>query len=65
MPGLPAHGITGRHMFSTWYKAARFLRAGLLDPSPIVTHRFRLEEFEPAIALITQGECGKVLLLPG
>jgi len=51
-------------MFSTWYKAARFRRAGLLDLSPIVTHRFRLEEFEPALALITQGECGKVLLLP-
>jgi threonine 3-dehydrogenase len=58
------YGITGRHMFATWYKAARFLRAGLLDPSPIITHRFPLSEFDQAMRLIVQGECGKVLILP-
>jgi threonine 3-dehydrogenase len=58
------YGITGRHMFTTWYKAARFLKAGLLDPSPIITHRFSLQEFDQAMHLIMQGECGKVMLLP-
>jgi threonine 3-dehydrogenase len=58
------YGITGRHMFATWYKAARFLRAGLLDPSPIITHRLPLSEFVQAMQLIAQGECGKVILLP-
>jgi threonine 3-dehydrogenase len=58
------YGITGRHMFATWYKAARFLKAGLLDPSPIITHRFPLHEFEQAMRLIVQGQCGKILLLP-
>jgi threonine 3-dehydrogenase len=58
------YGITGRHMFATWYKAARFLKAGLLDPSPIITHRLPLCAFDQAMGLITQGECGKVLLLP-
>ena len=58
------YGITGRHIFATWYKAARFLQSGLLDPSPIITHRFPLEEFDRAMDLIAHGECGKVLLLP-
>jgi threonine 3-dehydrogenase len=58
------YGITGRHIFATWYKAARFLQSGLLDPSPIITHRFPLAEFDQAMDLIAHGECGKVLLLP-
>jgi threonine 3-dehydrogenase len=58
------YGITGRHIFATWYKAARFLQSGLLDPSPIITHRFPLGEFDQAMDLIAHGECGKVLLLP-
>ncbi|HEY7493029.1 MAG TPA: L-threonine 3-dehydrogenase [Candidatus Tectomicrobia bacterium] len=58
------YGITGRHMFATWYKAARFLKAGRLDPSPILTHRLPLCAFDQAMELITQGECGKVILLP-
>ena len=58
------YGITGRHIFATWYKAARFLQSGLLDPSPIITHRFPLTEFDQAMDLIAHGECGKVLLLP-
>jgi threonine 3-dehydrogenase len=47
-----------------WYKAARFLQAGLLDPSPIVTLRFPLAEFDQAMHLIAHGECGKIILLP-
>jgi threonine 3-dehydrogenase len=58
------YGITGRHIFATWYKAARFLQSGLLDPSPIITHRFPLADFDQAMDLITHGECGKVVLLP-
>ena len=39
-------------------------QSGLLDPSPIITHRLPLEEFDKAMDLIAHGECGKVLLLP-
>jgi len=52
------------NIFATWYKAARFLQSGLLDPSPIITHRFPLAEFDQAMDLIAHGECGKVLLIP-
>jgi threonine 3-dehydrogenase len=43
------YGITGRHIFAIWYKAARFLQSGLLDPSPIITYRFPLAEFDKAM----------------
>jgi threonine dehydrogenase-like Zn-dependent dehydrogenase len=46
------------------YKAARFLQSRLLDPSPIITYRFPLGEFDRAVDLIAHRECGKVLLLP-
>jgi threonine 3-dehydrogenase len=57
-------GINGRLMFSTWYKATRFLSSGRLDLEPIVTHRLRLEEFKKAMELMESGNCGKVLLYP-
>jgi threonine 3-dehydrogenase len=58
------HGINGRLMFSTWYKSSRFLSSGRLDLNPIITHRFRLEEFEKGMELMESGNCGKVLLYP-
>jgi threonine 3-dehydrogenase len=58
------YGITGRHMFATWYKAARFLQSGRLDPTPILTHRLPLRDIDRAMALIERGECGKIVLIP-
>ncbi len=40
----------------------RFLRAGELDPRPVVTHRFPLERIADAIAVIKDGSAGKVIL---
>lgn len=58
------YGITGRNMFSTWYKAARLLSTGRLDPTPVITHRLPLAEFKAAMQLVESGNCGKVLLYP-
>jgi len=41
--------------------AEEFLRAGEFDPTPIITHRFPMEEFDAAIAAIKSGEAGKVI----
>lgn len=57
-------GINGRLMFSTWYKTSRFLSSGRLDLEPIITHRFRLEEFEKGMELMRSGNCCKILLYP-
>ena len=39
----------------------RFLRSGQFDPTPVITHRFPLEQFDEAIRVIKSGEAGKVI----
>lgn len=56
------YGITGRKVFSTWYKTSRFLSSGLVDPGPIITHQFPLKDYEKGIKLMRDGKCGKVIL---
>ncbi|MBQ49868.1 MAG: L-threonine 3-dehydrogenase [Zetaproteobacteria bacterium] len=59
--GLTLKGIYGREMFETWYKMASMLRSGL-DISPVITHRFPIEEFEKGFEVMKQGQSGKVIL---
>ena len=56
------YGITGRKVFSTWYKTSRFLSSGLVDPGPIITHQFPLKDYKKGIKLMSDGKCGKVIL---
>lgn len=56
------YGITGRKVFSTWYKTSRFLSSGLVDPNPIITHQFPLKDYEKGMKLMKEGKCGKVVL---
>jgi threonine 3-dehydrogenase len=60
--GLTLYGVTGRKMYSTWNTMGRMIRGGQLDPRPVVTHRFPLEEIRAAIAVIKNGQAGKVIL---
>ena len=60
--GLTLYGVTGRKMYQTWHQMLRFLRAGQLDPRPVITHRFRLEQIAEAIQVIKDGQAGKVIL---
>jgi threonine 3-dehydrogenase len=59
--GITVRGIIGRRMFSTWYSMRSYLRSGLFDPSPVITHRFGIGEFESALQAIHSG-AGKVIL---
>jgi S-(hydroxymethyl)glutathione dehydrogenase / alcohol dehydrogenase len=43
---------------------ARLAVAGVLELSPLVTHRFALEEINEAIAMTASGEAGRVVVLP-
>jgi threonine 3-dehydrogenase len=63
--GLTLYGVTGRKMYSTWHAMQRLLRTGQLDPRPVVTHRFRLEQIDAAIQVIKDGQAGKVILEVG
>ncbi|OGG44453.1 MAG: hypothetical protein A3F84_10945 [Candidatus Handelsmanbacteria bacterium RIFCSPLOWO2_12_FULL_64_10] len=56
-------GIVGRHMWRTWETMQALLDGGL-DPTPVITHTFKLSEYEAAIETIKGGACGKVVLKP-
>ncbi len=62
--GITVRGVIGRRLWETWYQARGLLRSGAVDLSPLVTHRFPLQEYEAAFRLMASGECGKVILLP-
>ncbi|HEX5549611.1 MAG TPA: L-threonine 3-dehydrogenase [Nitrospira sp.] len=61
--GIRVHGITGRRLFSTWYRLAGLFKAGL-NIKPIVTHTFPMSDFAKGFDLIKSGQCGKVVLFP-
>ncbi|HEY4657592.1 MAG TPA: L-threonine 3-dehydrogenase [Candidatus Bathyarchaeia archaeon] len=58
-------GVFGRRLFSTWYQTAEVLKARMVDLSKVITHRFELEEFTKAFALMKSGRCGKIIMYPG
>jgi threonine 3-dehydrogenase len=59
--GLVIKGIYGREMFETWYKMSAMLQSGL-DISPIITHRFAIEDYQRAFETMNSGRSGKVIL---
>jgi len=59
--GLRIKGIYGREIFETWYKMAALVRAGL-DISPVITHRFEINDFQEAFETMASGNSGKVIL---
>ena len=59
--GLEIKGIYGRRMFETWYKMGAMLEAGL-DLSPILTHRFPIDDFQAGFDVMRSGQSGKVIL---
>lgn len=59
--GLTIYGVVGRRMYDTWIHMRQFLRSGQFDPTPVITHRFALDEADAAIAAIKGGEAGKVI----
>ena len=60
--GLTVYGVVGRKMYETWHEMRRFLVAGMLDPRPVITHRFPLACIDDALAVIRAGDAGKVIL---
>lgn len=59
--GLVIKGIYGREMFETWYKMIAMLQSGL-DISPVITHRFPVDEYQHAFQIMASGQSGKVIL---
>ncbi len=62
--GASVHGIVGRRLWIDWYQMRGLLRSGAVDLTPVVTHRFALDDFERAFETMASGECGKVIMFP-
>ena len=58
---LTIKGIYGRLMFETWYKMSAMIQSGL-DISPIITHRFKIADFQKGFDAMLSGNSGKVIL---
>ena len=58
---LTIKGITGRRMWETWYQMEQMLLGGL-NLSPVITHRFKFDDFQKGFDVMVSGQCGKVLL---
>jgi threonine 3-dehydrogenase len=59
--GLFLKGIYGREMYETWYKMQTMLLSGL-DISPVITHRFKFDDFQKGFDAMISGQSGKVVL---
>ena len=59
--GLFIKGIYGREMFETWYKMAVLIQSGL-DLTPVITHRYAIDDFQQGFDEMRSGRSGKVVL---
>jgi threonine 3-dehydrogenase len=62
--GVTIYGIFGRRIWETWVETSRLLGEGLVDVSPIITHRLPLDDVEEAMRLLEQGDVGKIVMFP-
>ena len=58
---VTVQGITGRLIWDTWYRMKGLFRAGL-NVDPVITHKFKFEEFFKAMDVMRSGNSGKVVL---
>lgn len=64
--GCQIHGVNGRKLFDTWYRVRALLASGRLDPSPVITHMYLLDDFREGFARMTERprQSAKVVLFP-
>ena len=60
--GINIQGINGRKIFETWYQMDGFLISGKVDLKPMITHRFKLEDFKKAFEIGLSRNSGKIIL---
>ncbi len=59
--GLTLKGIYGREMFETWYHMEQMLLSGV-DLTPMITHRFSVDDFQKGFDIMESGNSGKIIL---
>lgn len=59
---LTIQSVFGRKLWETWHQTTDILKSGKIDLQPMITHRFKLAEFEKAMDVMKSRQCGKILL---
>lgn len=62
--GVTLQGIIGRTLFENWYTVKGLIESKDFNLHPVVTHRFKLEDYEQAFDLMGSGNSGKIALYP-
>ncbi len=61
---LTIKGIYGRKIWDTWQLSSELINSGKVDLSKLITHKYKLSEFEKGFDVMKSGNCGKVVMLP-
>ena len=48
-------------MFETWYKMQAMIQSGL-DVTPVITHKFKIDDYKEGFEIMKSGNSGKVIL---
>ena len=62
--GATIHGIHGREEFTSWLISKGLLASGRINIDKLLTHRFKMSEYEKAFEIAEAGLAGKVILYP-
>ncbi len=62
--GISIYGVVGRRMYETWDQVRELIASNKLNLEKIVTHFYKLDEMEEAMAKMISGNSGKVVLIP-
>lgn len=61
---ITIESVFGRRIWETWYQVSDLLKSKRVNLGKMITHEFKLKDFEKAMAIMKSGECGKILLRP-
>lgn len=61
---LTVKGVFGRKIWDTWHQVSDLLKSGKVDLKKMITHKFKLKDFEQAMEVMKSGKCGKIILEP-
>jgi len=64
LKAVRVYGITGRRIWNTWYIVSSIIESGILNLSPLITHKLKLSEFAEGMKAMEERRCGKVVLFP-
>ena len=62
---LQVLALNGRRIFETWYKTRWMLESGVVDLSPLITHKITLDQMEDALSELREGKACKIVVYPG